>query len=241
MACGGVFCQAQGSVEDTLSTLEQWVETERRIADEKSEWETEKDNLLDLLALYKEELRVLDESIEAAAADVSAAETKRAEITEMGERVGQIEAQVEDAIVRAEIGLKALAVRLPKPLLQEISPVFNQLPKNPRDTKLSIGQRIQFVVAVLTQIQKFNSAVTVTEEFREFSDGKQVQIDAVYFGLGAAYYVDKANQHAGFGRLAESGWEWQDDDGLVSRVRQTIEIYGAPGKAAFVELPVEIR
>lgn len=235
------IARGQDVLNDTLSTLEQWVEMERRLADESSDWEVEKERLQDLAALYREELTQLNETIDEAADDVSAAEAVRSELNAEGERLGVIEKQTEDAIAAAEKAIRALFPKLPPPLQKEINPLYVQIPENPAETKLSIAQRIQFVVGLLTQIQKFNTSVTVVEDFLEFEAGNQVQIDAIYFGLGTAYYVDKGTQHAGYAVLGASGWDWQEEPSLAPLVRQVIEIYGSPGKAAFVELPVEIQ
>ena len=231
----------QTVLDETLTSLEKWVEMERRIADESSQWEVEKESLQDLLNLYREELSGLSETIREAEQDVSAAEAARAKLNAEGERLSVIEKRVEAAITASEKSLKALHKRLPEPLKKDILPVFSQLPENPDDTKLSIAQRIQFVVASLTQIQKFNTSVTMEEGFREFEAGHQVQIDAIYFGLGTAYYVDKATENAGYAVMSPKGWQWQDDPSLAPLVRQLLEVYKSPGKAAFVELPVEIK
>jgi hypothetical protein len=235
------LASGQTSLDNTLSSLEKWVEMERRIADESARWDVEKESLQDLIMLYKEELAGLTETIREAEEDVSAAEAARSKLNAEGERLAVIEDKVRAAITAAENDLKTLHTRLPQPLKDSIAPVFSQLPENPEDTKLSIAQRIQFVVASLTQIQKFNTSVTMEEGFREFEAGRQVQIDAIYFGLGAAYYVDKATENAGYGVIGPDGWRWQDDAAIAPLVRQLLEVYQTPGKAAFVELPVEIN
>lgn len=240
-ATGAALAFGQTELDETLSTLEEWVDMERRIASEAAEWEVEKESLENLIGLYRDELEALNETIRDAEEDVSAAEAARAELNAESERLSTIEGRVTEAIIAGEERFRALHGALPDPLQEEIQPVFAQIPTDSRETSLSIGQRIQFIVAGLTQIQKFNTAVTVTEEFRAFESGNQVQVDAIYFGLGTAYYVDQRGEHAGFAVLAEDGWQWQDDAALAPLVRQVITIYSAPGNAAFVELPVNIQ
>lgn len=232
---------AQSALDETVSELEQWVDVERRTATESASWEVEKKGLQDLMALYRQELETLQESIREAEEDVSAAESARSDLNAEGERLKVIEDQVTEAITEAETALRKLHGVLPRPLQQEIQPLYSQIPEDPESTKMSSAQRIQFIVGVLTQIQKFNTAVTVVEDFREFGSGHQVQIDAVYFGLGTAYYVDKANENAGYAVLGADGWTWHDDGTLAPLVRQVVDVYGSPGKASFVELPVEIK
>jgi len=177
----------------------------------------------------------------AAEDDVSAAEARRAELNEREDRIRELESQIEAGLVAAETQLKSLEVMLPPPLREELAPLFNALPEDSADTKLAIGQRIQPVAAILTQIQKFNQAVTVVEGFREFEEGRTVQTEKIYFGLGAAYYVDQANEHAGYGVLDEDGWRWVDDDSLTQQVRAFLNIYRGQQQARYIELPVNVR
>jgi len=237
---------AQGSNGDTLldqttNTLAEWVELERKIAQDSSSWEIEKQSLQDLLAIYQDELEALTAQIEAAETEVSAAESARAELTEKDEILKALEAQVEAAIVEAELAILALHPKLPPPLQEEIQPFFAQVPSNPAESELAIGQRIQFVAGILTQVQKFNIGVTIVETFREFEEGTPVQIDAIYFGLGAAYYVDRADAHAGIGIVTDEGWTWREDDALIPLVRQFVEVYRGLQQPAYVELPVIIQ
>ena len=228
-------------LEETVSTLEQWVETERRIADEGARWEADKDSMENLIQIYEEEIGTLEEIIEAAEEDTSAAEARRSELMEQDREVKALEVEVEESIMAAEKTIKNLEMLLPEPLREELSPLFNSLPENPEESNLPIGQRVQPIVAILTQIQKFNQVVTVVEGFREFEEGRTVQTEKIFFGLGAAYYVDQANEHAGMGVLTEDGWRWRDDNTLIPAVRRFIDIYRGTEQASYVEVPVTIN
>lgn len=238
-SCPGVL--SASPLEETVSVLEQWVETERQISAVKSEWEANKASMENLIAIYNSEIITLDEVIEAAERDTSAAEIRRTELMQQDEAVKAIEAQATQALVAAERQLKALEPLLPLPLQEELRPLFNSLPKDPETSKLAIGQRIQPVVAILTQVQKFNQVVTVVESFREFEQGRTIQTETIYFGLGAAYYVDQADEHAGQGQLGPNGWEWKDDNTLIPVVRDFIKIYRGMQQASYVNLPVSVN
>lgn len=239
--CVPVVMSVGAPLEETVSTLEQWVETERRIADEAARWETDKDSMENLIEIYREEVETLEGIIEAAEEDTSAAEERRSALMEQDREVKALETQVEAAIIEAEKNIKELEPLLPEPLRQELTPLFNSLPENSDESGLPIGQRVQPIVAILTQIQKFNQVVTVVEGFREFEEGRSVQTEKIFFGIGAAYYVDKANEHAGTGVLTEDGWAWRDDNSLVPAIRSFIDIYRGTEQARYVEVPVTIN
>ncbi|NDV62141.1 DUF3450 domain-containing protein [Puniceicoccales bacterium CK1056] len=232
---------AESPLEETVNTLEEWVETERLISDVKAEWEANKSSMENLISIYTQEIETLTELIEAAEKDTSAAETRRADLTEQDKAVKEFEAKVVEGLIAAETAMKGLQAFLPPPLQEELNPLFSTIPEDPKASKLSVGQRIQPIVAILTQVQKFNQVVTVVEGFREFEAGRTVQTESIYFGLGASYYVDQANEHAGVGVMGSDGWEWKDDDELVSAARNFVEIYRGTQQAKYVELPVSVN
>ncbi|MFO7723956.1 MAG: DUF3450 family protein [Oceanipulchritudo sp.] len=240
-ACVPVTASLGVPLEEAVSTLEEWVETERRIAEEEARWEADKNSMESLIEIYENEIGMLEGIIESAEEDTSAAEARRSELMEKDREVKALEAEVEKSIMEAEQNIKNLEVLLPQPLREELTPLFNSLPENPEETTQSIGQRVQPIVAILTQIQKFNQVVTVVEGFREFEEGRTVQTEKIFFGIGAAYYVDQANEHAGMGVLTENGWEWRDDNSLIPAIRSFIDIYRGTEQASFVEVPVIIN
>jgi hypothetical protein len=228
-------------LEETATTLEEWVETERLISLADAEWATEKASIENLLSIYTEEIETLSRVIEEAEKDTSAAEARRSELLEQDSQVKALESKLLGALIEAEISMKSLEALLPPPLQEELKPLFKSLPEDPEASKVAIGQRIQPIVAILTQVQKFNQVVTFVEGFREFEAGSTVQTEMVFFGLGIAFYVDQANEHSGVGLPGADGWKWNDDDSLADTVRVFIDIYRGTQQARYVEVPVTIN
>jgi len=229
------------SLEDTVNVLREWVETERQISEAAADWEAEKASMQNLIAIYKEEAATLDQTIKDAEKDTSAAEVLRNELLEQRDSIKQVESKVVQAIVQAEGKIKTLEPVLPPPLRQELEQLFKTIPEDPKASELAIGQRIQPIVAILTQIQKFNQVVTLVDDFREFEAGRTVQTETVYFGLGGAFYVDQANEHAGIGVPGENGWEWTADKALIPAIRNFVDIYRGTQQAKYVSLPVSVK
>lgn len=226
---------------DTVNTLREWVETERKISEAAAEWEVEKASMQNLISIYKDEASTLDQIISDAEKDTSAAEVLRNDLLEQRDAIKKVEAQVVQALVDAETRIKTLAPVLPPPLRQELDQFFKTIPDNPKESELAIGQRIQPIVAILTQIQKFNQVVTLVDDFREFEAGRTVQTETVYFGLGGAFYVDQANEHAGIGIPGANGWEWTADSSLIPAIRNFVDIYRGTQQARYVNLPVSVK
>ena len=58
---------------------------------------------------------------------------------------------------------------------------------------------MQVLVGVLNELDKFNNAVNIFSEKRKNDQGDEVAVETVYVGLGAAYFVNDADDFAGMG------------------------------------------
>ena len=66
-------------------------------------------------------------------------------------------------------------------------------------------------------------------------------METVYVGLGAAYFVNDADNFAGVGTSGAAGWEWSNKPEIAHSVREIIRIYRNERPARFVALPAVIR
>jgi hypothetical protein len=102
-------------------------------------------------------------------------------------------------------------------------------------------ERMQVIVGVLNELDKFNNAVTTFSEKRKNQAGDEVAVETVYVGLGAAYFVNETGDFAGTGAPGPNGWEWTIKPELASSVREVIHIYRNDRPAHFIPLPAVIR
>ena len=101
---------------------------------------------------------------------------------------------------------------------------------------------MQTVVGILSAIQKFDSAVTVSEDLRKLADGSMGEVRAVYFGLGAAYYIASGGVDAGVGESGPDGWTWQSRPELADAIRDVIAAAESQAQEArFISLPVNLK
>jgi hypothetical protein len=106
---------------------------------------------------------------------------------------------------------------------------------------MAATERIQVVVAVLNELDKFNNAVTIFGEKRKNAKGEEVAAETVYVGLGAAYFVNDAGDFAGSGSPGPKGWEWSIQPELAGPIREVVRIYRNEQSAKFVGLPVTVK
>ncbi|MDP7292202.1 MAG: DUF3450 family protein, partial [Verrucomicrobiota bacterium] len=105
----------------------------------------------------------------------------------------------------------------------------------------SAAERMQNVVAMLNEADRFNSAITLAIEVRKDADGKDRQVQALYLGLGQAYYADQGGTFAGTGWGGAEGWDWTVNAALGPAIRKVIDIYENERGAEFVPVPVNIQ
>jgi len=241
--CLAMPVSAQSPLDDTLSALEEWVQVEKTLSEERTDWALEKQSMEDIVAVYEQELAALEEQVEAAAETTSAADARRAELVEEQDELRRIEKSLENDIIRQEKQLRGLLERLPQPLREEIEPLVQRMPEDPRDTNLSLSQRLQNIVGILTQVDKFNNSVELIPEQRDFGDGAVIEVKTIYFGIGIAYYADKAGLHAGVGvPAADGGWDWKENNTIAADVLDLINMYeGSTTKIRFVPVPATIE
>lgn len=227
-------------LQNTRNVLDQWVETNQLISKEQSDWKLEQSILTDTQTLLSNELERLNQAIKELEETATTATEDRAKLTAEKDELEAGSAVVLNQIGALETQMKAIVKTLPLPLLEKLKPLIRRLPDNPDDTKLSMGERVQNIVGILSQTDKFNTTLTITSESREISQGKIVQVTTIYWGLAIAYYVDDSGNYAGIGIPSEEGWDWPEVAGAGPQIKQLIDIYEGL-EPAFVPVPARIN
>lgn len=228
-------------VNDTRSTIDQWVETRQIISKESSQWDIEKGLLEKTHALLTSEVARLDSELKDLKESASASDEERTSLAAKKESLKAATKVVASSIGSLETSLKTIIPSLPAPLIEKIRPLIRRLPDNPDKTDLSLGQRVQNIVGILSQTDKFNTTITATSEAREFEAGKVVQVTTLYMGLASAYYVDDSGKYAGVGIPTADGWDWPVIEGIGSQIKQLVEIYEGTGEIQFIKVPAQTK
>jgi hypothetical protein len=245
LACALVASQAsllaETNLSDTRAVLDKWVETRQIISEERANWRTEKSILGDTVALLKNELERLDASLTDLESSATAADEERVSLTEEKDTLNAASAVITDKLAALETALKRIVNTLPEPLVTKLKPLIRRLPEDPTDTKLSLGERVQNIVGILSQTDKFNTTVTMTSESREIEGGKIVEVRTLYWGLANAYYVDQSGTYAGIGYPTAEGWEWPKVEGAGPEIKRLLDVYEGSEEIQFVTVPAKIK
>lgn len=246
--CAGFLCalalvpsaHAQSTAPDaTRGVLREWVATQSLLSEERETWAEEKAALEDTIALLKQEKAMLEERIEEREEAADAASDRRSELSQRKEKLDAAAESAGEALAEYEGALKGWVDRLPGILKDEIDPLLRRLRKSGQSAGL--GRRLQTVVGILTQIDKFNSSVTFAKTLREDPEtGAKRECDTLYFGVGYAVYADGAGSLAGYGRPGPDGWVWETAPDMAADVRRLVAIYKNNAPAAYVPVPVTV-
>jgi len=232
---------AKDDLNDTRDVLDKWVETRQIISEEQANWHTEKSILGDTLGLLSSELERLDAALKELETSATAADEDRSKLTEEKEALNAASTVVTDHLSTLETAMKQIVTKLPDPLVSKIKPLIRRLPEDPKNTKLSLGERVQNIVGILSQTDKFNTTVTLTSESREIDSGKMIEVRTLYWGLAMAYYVDASGTYAGIGYPGASGWEWPKVEGAGPEIKRLLDVYEGSEEIQFVNVPAQIN
>ena len=225
---------AENKLQDTRDVLDQWVETKQIISEERADWRLEQSILKDSRSLLDNELARLTQALADLEASATAADEDRMQLAAEKELLNAASSVV-------EAKMKALVNSLPQPLVDKIKPLMRRLPDDPNNTKLSLGERVQNIVGILSQADKFNTTITLSNESREIADGKVVQVTTLYWGLAMAYFVDNSGTYAGIGTPNSDGWEWQEMADTGPKIKQLLDIYEGSQEIKFVSVPARVN
>lgn len=233
--------ESGASLAATREGLAKWVETQQILAKEAQAWRDGREILEQRIALLSGEIADVEQRIAQAATSSAEAERKRDDLTHETRALSTSSSELTAVVVRLEGKVRQLTRQLPDSLRERVGPLSRRIPENPSDTTLSLSQRAQNVIGVLNEVNKFNGNVTVTSELRALPDGRNVEVQALYVGLGQAYYVTTSGDAAGVGTPTPEGWMWKPADDLAPLISQAIAILRDEQVPDYVPLPVEIQ
>jgi hypothetical protein len=238
-------CLSGQAAEGTLGTvragMEQWVQTRQLISKTKSDWDSEREMLLQTKALYEREIASIDDQMGKVSTNSAQVDRDRAalelELTQSNATLDH----AKTLVAGLEAKVRALAARAPGPLAETLQPLLNRLPQDSGASKAGVPERLQTVVSLFNEIDKFNNSISITSEKRRNDRGEEVAVESVYVGLGAAYFVNQTGDFAGSGEPTSDGWQWTIDAKLAPQIREVVRIYRGERTATFVLLPVNLR
>ncbi len=227
--------QTPASPEQQRDRFLEWVELEKQIAAEKTDWLRQKEILLDEILLAQRELESIEEQIETARARATRADERRGDLVERRESLIRSAQVIREAIGEERDHLLDLRERLPEDLKEELRPLYRRLASlESSDRDRGIGEQVQVVVGLLSRIARFDRSVATFTTIMETEPGETREVEVIYFGLGAAFYADGEGRRGGTGRPGPHGWDWTEKNDLAPSIRRMIDVHEQQIEPAFV-------
>lgn len=237
---GPAALSAAPALKETRSTLKEWVELKKIVSEEKNKWVVEKQSLNESINLLKDEIEKIEQSILEYEDEASDADKVREDLTRDETELKQASAIVNETIVDLEAEMLDIIKYLPETLQDKVAIPTRRIPKTKREMDAArLTDRILNVIAILTEIEKFNSQVSVVNEIRDIA-GERVRVDTLYIGLAAAYYVDGTRSEAGYMVPAKDEWKRFEDNSLANDIADAVAMQKREGTIRFVDLPITI-
>ncbi len=230
------------AVKGAQDALSEWIEVEKQIAADESEWAVEKEVLKNSIDFMKTEVTRLEDVIKTAEETASAGERKRAELDEKKTSYDSVMEEVKNAIAGYEKSIKKLATKWPKGFLTMVERPLSNIPTGDEEMDVALTVRLQNIVVLLSQFDKFQSMISKDIEIQDI-DGNSREVTTLYYGFAYAYFVDGTGEYAGYGypSLDDSeGWYWEADASLAPKVQNLVAVFDRSQEAVFVDLPAKI-
>lgn len=242
-ACGSTTLglSAQSDVLASQNTLVKWIETEKVISSERNEWAVEKAVVTSSIEFMQGEITRLEEVIKASKETASAGERKRAELQAEQERLQAVSDALADVVGGYETSIQKLAKGWPDAFLSMIRVPLDRIPEADEAGKAALTMRLQNVIVILSQYDKFNSVVTKDKGVQEI-EGTSREVTTLYYGSAFAYFVDGSGSYAGYGfpKTSGDGWDWVVDPSLSATISELVAVLDQTTEAKFLALPAKI-
>ncbi len=225
------------SAVEVRTKLEQWVLTKQITSAESAAWASEKANLGELNGLRRQEIEQLKAFAVAVGERVTELAGKQEAFVEEEKNLKTWRRELEATVADLESRVRAMIPVFPQPFRDEVTEAITRLEESDEAADAPIQQRARDVMMVLQAYQKHQNEITVLTEVREMG-GQRREVEVLYIGLHEAWYVDASGRFSGVGQPTVTGWQWREDNGLASRVRQAIELQARRAEPAFVTLPI---
>jgi len=220
--------------------IRQWVQTERIISEEQTAWQIEKQQMTDLLDIYQEELKLLDEELNLAGASAELVDENKEKLEAGLAQYRQARQMLRESMARLLPRIQKLVKRFPDPLLKELDADLDFL--NSPEALESPREVLKSMIAVLNAAGRFNRTLTLADETRTLANGKRVSVNVIYLGLCRAYFTAETGPLAGFGMPSDAeGWSWVEAEDMAEQVRKTIRVYLKSEQPQLIDLPLQLQ
>jgi hypothetical protein len=232
--------------EDLRKSVREWIETMREVQKEENGWDKDREILKGYKEGLEKEIEDLKEQIARARTEREGADKEDLDKIAQRDAYAKAKESLAKGIREMENGLLVRLKRLPAPLLAEpkVAQFVEEITKDaglPADrAHEGLSKRLNNVLNMLTEVEKFQQTVVVRPQIHKASDGKEYKLQFIYFGMGAAYAVNDEGDYALTGVPTDAGWHFTERNDLAPRIKELLGVTTGDLDAKFVTLPIDL-
>lgn len=225
-------------------TVSEWVETMQQIQQEENEWTRDQEVLTNYREGLEKEITDLKEQIADAQTRKDGADAESLKQTQERDRFAAAKDELAKLVRGMEENMASKVPLIPAPLRAEpkVSQAIEdlerdlKLPKEKQDE--GVSKRLLNLINLTAEIEKFQQTVVLRQELRADSEGREFNMQVIYFGLAAAYAVNEDGSFALMGKPAgEAGWKFEERKDLAKEIRNLIACTTGDQDPEFISLP----
>lgn len=239
----------QGAAENQRlrATIQKWVEVMKSTQTRQQEWKQDKQVLEDSREALKQEIAQLESEIAAAKERIATADAGSAEKLERKATYEEAREAFREGLDAVEQDVTAVIPLLPKelaetPKVEKAIQDHQRYVESDDKEELSLNKRLNTMLTILAEAEKFNQAVQTFSGRSMAVDGERLLLDVVYFGLSLGYAVDEQGTVAF--QLIPTALGWTDQrlkpGAETEAVRQLLDVAHRKGEARLVQVPVRV-
>lgn len=227
----------ENKLESLRSDIDKWIGVEKTLSSEKIAWDTKHSHMQDVLNLLKKEKEILQNNISEGEKKLTHSDEVRSKQLQRRQLQNKISKTLSTNLSNFEQSLINIKKRLPQPLRKKLSQAYQRFPKKGKQQQIGNAKRLQNLLGILIEIQKFDRDLTLTHEMHEMSDGKEIESKTLYLGLASAYYLRA--EDAGYGIPGSTGWRWISQPELLPSIKELFAIHERKTQQkGYLNLPV---
>jgi hypothetical protein len=231
--------------EELRITVNEWVETMQKIQQEENEWTRDQEVLTNYREGLEKEITDLKEKIADAQTRKAGSDAESLKQTQERDRFAASKDELAKLVRGLEENMASKIPLIPAPLRAEpkVSQAIEDLE---RDLKLpeekrneGVSKRLLNLLNLTAEIEKFQQTVVLRQELRSDSNGREFNMQVIYFGLSVAYAVNEDGSFALLGMPSEKhGWKFEEKKDLADGIRNLIACTTGDQDPAFISLPI---
>ena len=243
----GGAASAAAEESDLKQVVTQWVQTVSAIQQAENEWERDREVLQNYREGLQSEIASLKDQLAEAKVKAGAATTEQQEKIERKDALEEAGEARSGQVIALENRFSELLPLIPDPLRKNDKfatalTVFEKtLETKDRSKEGGVPGRLQTVLTLMKELEKFQNTVTVRTDVRQAQDGKEYEVEMIYLGLAKAFAVNETSNFSLVGQPTDEGWTFQEDNSLAPQVRALVDATTGDGETMFVNVPITIR